>query len=47
VPKQDWFAFWVYVNTNRCMSQDFHRKVDHQFDYRLALLVITGLLRLA
>jgi hypothetical protein len=47
VPKADWFAVWVYMNTSRCLTREFRRKVDHEFGYRLAVLVITKLLRFA
>ena len=48
VPTADWACF--LTSGERAASsalRTFHRKVDHQFDYRLALLVITGLLRFA
>ena len=47
IPQRDWACFLTLVNESKFRSDTFHRKVDHQFDYRLALLVITGLLRFA
>ena len=47
IPRRDWACFLMLVNQNTFRSETFHRKVDYQFDYRLALLVITGLLRFA